>query len=73
MFDGVVRVGLLDDLPRRIAERGGDLDEDHAGDLVGMLVRIAGADVAAARGADENVGAGDLGGLEKRLEVADEI
>ena len=37
----VVRVGLLDDHPRRIAERGAGLDEDHARDVVGVLVGIA--------------------------------
>ena len=69
----MARVGLLDNFPRRIPERGGNLDEDHAGDLVGVLVRIAGGDVTTARGADEDVRPRDLGGLEQLLEVADKV
>ena len=70
----VVRIRLLDDHPGRIPKWGADIDEDHAGDLVGVLVRIAGGDVATARGADvDDVWARDPGGLEKRLEVADKI
>jgi hypothetical protein len=38
-----------------------------------VLIRIAGADVTAAGGADQNVGAGDLGGAEKHFEVADHV